>query len=348
MVNVLPRWRGFNLLDMYVYEEGRERICAGDLVPPPGVGGNLFGGGEGDFREEEFRWMGEWGFDFVRVPMDYRYWTEYVAGGGWRLRENVMGRIDRVVEMGGKYGLHVSLSFHRAPGYCVNPPAEAKSLWTDLGMQGMFAAQWRAFAERYKGVSSERLSFDLVNEPPAVGVMGFLGGSGMTRGAHERVIRGAVGAIRAVDGERLIMVNGLNYGTEVVEEIVDLSGVGQSCRMYGPFGISHYEAPWVKYVWWKKPVWPGADHFGRWGALARSGVGVHCGEGGFFSRTPHEVGLAWMRDAFEILKGEGIGWALWNLRGGFGVLDSERSDVQYADWHGHKLDVQMLELLRKS
>ena len=42
-----------------------------------------------------------------------------------------------------------------------------------------------------------------------------------------------------------------------------------------------------------------------------------------------------------------VPWALWNLRGSFGVLDSSRKDVTYEDFRGHKLDRKMLELLQK-
>jgi endoglucanase len=41
-----------------------------------------------------------------------------------------------------------------------------------------------------------------------------------------------------------------------------------------------------------------------------------------------------------------FGWALWNFRGSFGILDSGRADVQYEEGHGHKLDRTMLELLQ--
>ncbi|MND04790.1 hypothetical protein D3C83_252200 [compost metagenome] len=46
----------------------------------------------------------------------------------------------------------------------------------------------------------------------------------------------------------------------------------------------------------------------------------------------------------------GIGFALWDFLGQskFGILDSERADVDYEDWHGHKLDRKMLELLQRS
>ena len=38
---------------------------------------------------------------------------------------------------------------------------------------------------------------------------------------------------------------------------------------------------------------------------------------------------------------------MWNFRGSFGVLDSGRADVAYEDFHGHKLDRKMLDVLLK-
>ena len=83
-----------------------------------------------------------------------------------------------------------------------------------------------------------------------------------------------------------------------------------------------------------------------WGWLVRQGVGVHCGEAGCFNRTPHEVFLRWMCDVLDILKSHQIGWALWNFRGSFGVVDSEREDADYADFMGHKVDRKLLTLLQ--
>jgi len=61
-----------------------------------------------------------------------------------------------------------------------------------------------------------------------------------------------------------------------------------------------------------------------------------------------EEPLAWMGDYLALWKEAGWGWALWNLRGDFGILDSNRADVRYEDYKGHKLDRKMLELLRSS
>jgi endoglucanase len=54
-----------------------------------------------------------------------------------------------------------------------------------------------------------------------------------------------------------------------------------------------------------------------------------------------------MKDVLGLWKEAGWGWSLWNFRGDFGVLDSKRKDVAYEELRGHKLDRQMLELLRE-
>ena len=83
-----------------------------------------------------------------------------------------------------------------------------------------------------------------------------------------------------------------------------------------------------------------------WKELEDRGVGVMVGEFGSHNRTPHDVVLRWMRDCLANWKDAGWGWALWNFRGSFGILDSGRSDVAYESWRGHKLDRAMLEVLQ--
>ena len=38
---------------------------------------------------------------------------------------------------------------------------------------------------------------------------------------------------------------------------------------------------------------------------------------------------------------------MWNFRDGFGILDSGREDVKYEDFKGHKLDREVLEILKE-
>ena len=89
------------------------------------------------------------------------------------------------------------------------------------------------------------------------------------------------------------------------------------------------------------------DRIEPWKKLQAKGVGVMVGEWGAYNRTPHKVVLAWARDLLSLWKEAGWGWALWNFRGSFGILDSDRSDVAYEEFQGHKLDRKLLELLQQ-
>jgi len=185
-------------------------------------------------------------------------------------------------------------------------------------------------------------------------------GQGRVCGGRRQSAAGTVAAIREVAPERLIIADGARWAKTPCPELGDL-GIAQSCRGYRPRGISHYNAPNEKRKF-PLPTWPGAvetpdgpggerkrleEHYEPWAALARQGVGVHCGKCGAFNYTPHDPFLRWLRDVLDILTTYGIGYALWNFRGPLGVMDSDRQDVAYENWHGHKLDRKLLELLRE-
>ncbi len=465
----LPRWRGFNLHEPY--------------------------------SEWDLDFITEWGFDFIRLPIEYSTWT--TSPGVYN--EQSLKKYDQVITWARARGIHVNLCLYRAPGYCVSEPKEPLDLWAD-GSGGdnarqQFAAQWKMFAERYRGIPAAELSFNLVNEPPDI-----------PGEKYARSLGHAVAAIREKDADRLIIADGLAWGGKPVPELVALK-VAQSTRGYLPFQISHYRSPWFQDAdTWPVPTWPmllnqylygdakaelkkplilktdfpesrqlsitvaqvsgSAELFikangkivwqkvfkpgpgsgeweksvfdpqwqiylgtynkeysvtipvetreiqievGRgdwltfsairikpfpgvstnevivnpadtnWGVLQQTyivdhkgvlspinghyfcnretlwsdyvcpwksfstkyGIGIFIGEWGAYSQTPHDVTLHWMKDCLDNWRQAGIGWALWDLRGSFGVLDSERSDVAYENYQNHKLDRKMLELLRQ-
>jgi endoglucanase len=320
----LPRWRGFNLMEMFQVAGSRR------------------------FRERDFAEIAELGFDFVRLPLDYRCWTD---PGDWtESREEPLRWIDEAIGFGRAHHLHVQLNFHRAPGYSVSSPPEPKSLWTDAEAQDVCALHWGRFARRYRGLPSREVSFNLLNEPAQV-----------ASGPHKEVVTRLVRAIREHDPDRLIVCDGRDWGQTPPSELVGL-GVAAATRGYAPFHLTHYRAGWVEGSdRWREPTYPLSeggttwdkrtlrqDRVEPWTALQRQGVGVMVGEFGAFNHTPHDVVLRWMRDCLENWKAAGWGWALWNYRGGFGILDSGRDDVSYEDWRGHRLDRAMLELLQSS
>ncbi|HEY6073834.1 MAG TPA: cellulase family glycosylhydrolase [Anaerolineales bacterium] len=474
----LPRWRGFNLLEKF-----RANVPERDRP----------------YEEWDFDVIAEWGFDFVRLPLDYRIWT--ISPGVYK--EEPLREIDQAVSWAQARGIHVNVAFHWAPGYRVGLPRgrEPFDLWGDDPASDearrQFAAQWRMFAQRYRGIPPEQLSFNLVNEPPNI-----------SGAKYFMVAAAAVEAIRTEDPARLIIADGSATAGRPVPELNRLR-VGQSTRGYAPFSLTHYRASWAAGSnQWPVPTWPmvlinpylygemktalqsplilrvsipeavsliirvnvvttqatlrvrtdGATAFeksfmpgpgqgewkeskysSQWGSyqavydreyearvpagireiaieitsgdwmtisevrlgpfsrppqeiilrpndqtwgvkqgevivnpdgtlsggriydrarlwadlepwrkFAESGVGVHVGEWGAYNQTPHDVTLAWMTDYLDNLKRVGFGWALWQLRGDFGVMDSGRSDVAYESFRGHKLDRKMLEILLRA
>jgi endoglucanase len=201
------------------------------------------------------------------------------------------------------------------------------------------------------------------------------------------VVRRVVKAIRNVDPDRLIISDGLWWGRDPVFELADLniaqSTRGYEPMQITHYRASWVEGTDK----WPVPTWPlvpepstesrylskemnqyylktlsklnmSADMtwnkdriklqmIDPWKKLQSKGVGVHVGEFGAFSMTPHDVVLAWMHDLMGQWKAAGWGWAMWNFRGGFGILDSERADVKYEEFKGHKLDRKMLELIKE-
>ncbi len=469
----LPRWRGFNLLEKFHKSRGNHA-----------------------FVEKDFRLISELGFNFVRLPMDYRLW---IRNSDWELfDEDVLGEIDEAVEFGRRYGVHVCLNFHRAPGYTVARPREKTDLWTDAETQRVCARHWATFARRYRNIPNERLSFNLFNEP-----------SHVDEGIYVGVVSKIVAAIRAEDPKRLIISDGLEWGRKPCMGLLPLK-LAQMTRGYEPGALTHHKASWVSAsmdapapTWpvvtangmlfgpvkkelsapfviegpfaqqcglrmhlkvvsqratlvvkadgqavlekafecgpgegeWKEPVFkkqwniyqnvydrdyaatipagtkqvtleltegdwitlseiavagePGgeeqvlalANKYGKapgkvryapdapggpflaevtsdrktlwqqmivpWQAAREQGIGVMVGEWGSYNKTPHDVVLRWAEDCLKNWQEAGWGWALWNLRGSFGILDSGREDVEYEKWEGHHLDRKFLELLQR-
>jgi len=313
--------------------------------------------------------MVDWGFDFVRLPLAYPRYVEYDRTSHIRpaevckINEQEVDRIEAFVRKAQDQGLHVSLNLHRAPGYCINAGFyEPYDLWKSKEAQEAFVFHWAMWAKRFESVPASKISFDLLNEPALRSDMNdqHATKSPIPGDLYRTVAKGAVEAIRAANPGHLVIADGNRVGNLVTPELKDLN-IAQSCRGYFPGYISHYKAPWANKDPERcpTPVWPGTmngEPFGKarletyyqpWVELAKAGVGVHCGECGCWNKTPHEVFLAWFEDVLDILTASDIGYALWNFRGDFGILDSRREDVDYQDWRGHKLDGKLLELLKR-
>jgi aryl-phospho-beta-D-glucosidase BglC (GH1 family) len=449
------------------------------------------------FPEKEFSVIHDLGFNFVRLPLDYR---TYTLAGNWDVfTEAQLLKIDQAVEWGKKYNVHVCINLHRAPGYCVNaadnlPASQQLNLWTDSVAQKAFVNHWLMFANRYKNISPEKLSFNLVNEP-----------SDVTEEVYVSVMKKAIQAIHNISPNRVVFVDGLDYGGKILLSLKDEPNIAQAIHCYSPFTLTHYKASWVDGSSdWPVPQWPmlwvsnflygpyktefksplviqgnfpqgtqvivnvlqvsiestlqikagtkivltkkfvcGADlgtDFSKivntqWGyqnisnkdfaaTLAASAtsltfenvsgdwmtinsisikqgdviktyslsdntwgrkqetykmdengvlktpdgydllpfkdyrntvslanqnnIPIMVQEFGVHNQTPHKVTVDFLADLTAFFRQNNLGWALWNLTGSFGILNSSRTDCTYESFQGYKLDRLMLDALTKS
>ena len=118
--NNLPRWKGFNLLNYF--------------------NPMINGGGRTKTTEEDLKWMADWGFDFVRLPMAYPRFIQFdpsidiTPEDVYNIDDKEVDNVQKLIELANKYGLHVSLNLHRAPGFCVNAGFnEPYNLWRFTG-----------------------------------------------------------------------------------------------------------------------------------------------------------------------------------------------------------------------
>lgn len=301
--------------------------------------------------ENALDFLARQGFDFVRLPLNYWYWTRdfnYYAPD-----EKVLAFIDRYVQACRQRGLHVNLNLHRAPGYCCNDNhLEKHNLWKDAAGQDAFVWLWQHFATRYQDVPSADLSFDLLNEPPGIRVYG------MNRKNHAAIMRRTAAAIRAVTPQREIVIDGLGWGNIAMPELADLGAV-HSTRGYQPMPVSHYQATWwsdwqrapaPKYpgVRWARRTWNRKaleKHYAPWRKLEAQGVRVHIGEFGCYNKTPNDVALRWFADLLGLFGEYGWGYSMWNFEGAFGVVNHGRPGAVYEDYEGYKVDRALLNLL---
>ena len=324
------RWRGANLLGLF-------RAPTEGLAPDPRV--------DGLFHAWEFEALEEWGFNFARLPLDYRALT---TGDDWtNLDEEKLARLDEALELGRRHGVHVQIAMHRLPGYCILDQTEPFPLGTSPVAQDAARRLWRALARRWRGVPNERLSFNLLNEPTR-----------HTSGPNYLpLVRALLGAVRAEDPERFVVVDGNDCASRPLPELYGLPAVGQAFRGYAPHEVTHWGAPGdrdgpAEPPTWpprpgSRPLWMPEDALGLYRAALDAGEFCMVGEFGCRNAVPHAVALAWMEHCLRRWEEANLGWAIWNLRGVFGLLDSGRADVAYENWRGHALDRAMLDLLRR-
>ncbi|MFG6503274.1 glycoside hydrolase family 5 protein [Microbacterium sp. P05] len=157
------------------------------------------------FTDADARFLQTLGLNSVRIPLNYRHFEDDAEP--FVIRSEAFDRLDRVVETCARYGIYVILDLHALPGaqnqhWHSDNPTQWASFWSQRGFQDRVVHLWERIAEHYCG-NAAVAGYNPVNEPGD---------------AHGEAIgpfyRRLEAAIRAVDPEHILFLDGNRYSTQ--------------------------------------------------------------------------------------------------------------------------------------
>jgi len=302
---------------------------------------------------DDIRRISDWGFDHIRLPVDYKV-LEGDAGPDV-YPDSGFVYLDRCLSWCQDAGMRVIFDVHRAPGYSFTNTLEAErteenTLFSDPSCRARFIHLWEVLARRYAGAAEDVLAFELLNE------IVLADGSAWNETAQQTVRR-----IREIEPERLIIIGGNNYGA--VDELVNIrvnpdSNLLYTFHFYEPLAVTHQKAYWVVEMekYGRTISYPGEvgdlaefiaaeypEHINRYKNsfgrklnrdflsemleparqfIADRGEPVYCGEFGVIDRAPGQTRINWTRDYIDVLNELKIGYAYWTYKQmDFGLVD---------------------------
>jgi hypothetical protein len=82
--------------------------------------------------------------------------------------------------------------------------------------------------------------------------------------------------------------------------------------------------------------------------VEKRGAAIHIGELGCFKQTPNDIAIRWFTDLLDVLKEFRWGYALWNFRGPFGIIEHGRPGTKIELLAGYHVDRVLLDLMLQS
>ncbi len=246
--------------------------------------------------EEDVRFIKAAGFNTVRVPLNWRLLTEpgdeaadrYEAAG-WPL-------LDRLVQWCRDSGLRVIVDLHAAPGGQTgvnhdDGPGFPLTFYVPQNRQRTIAL-WQKLAARYQAETAV-LGYDLLNEPisPYSDVE-------YLNPQLEPLYRDIVAAIRSVDQNHVVLLEGAQWGTNFA--VFDRPFDSNAVYTYHKFWINPTRDGLQSYL----------DFSNRWN------IPVFIGETGEFNN-------GWNDKFHRLQERFGLGWCFWPYKN----LDSDLSVV---------------------
>lgn len=286
--------------------------------------------------------MAKLGFDNVRLSIDPAP-LETAPLGPDGMNDEFLSRLDKAVDTMLADGLAVQIDIHPEESY-------KQAVRTDDGAVDRFVSLWRKLAAHYANRDPERVFFEVMNEPEVhdanrwAGILSRAAAAIRKAAPRNTIIASGANWSDILD---LLALHPLPDGNVIY-----------NFHFYEPHEFTHQGATWGE-SWWHfthnipypptaqsmaeslkevpDPVdryklesywldhWDGLHIQGLMdeaGAWARANhVPLICNEfGAYREHMQPESRMRWIHDVRTALERDGIGWTMWDYRGGFGVV----------------------------
>lgn len=332
---------------------------------PAGFPG-LYGHMETFLGSLDFVRIAGWGFDHVRLPIDYfNFFDRHTLAPD----PKAFALLDKALDTIAATGLRVILDLHKCPGHDFHlGTMEAQPFFTDANCRRDAKRVWSVLAERYG--SRPDILLELLNEPVAPDAATW----NAIKDELFHHVRSAAPKAPIVVGSNL-----WNNPAEFAQLTpLDDDNVLYSFHSYQPVSFTHQFAAWIADPFFHtRRSWPGEyappaesdrsrlplEH-GTWNrdrlrqtvenALnfrERHQVPVACNEFGVYVQVERASQLAWITDFTAILREADVGFSYWNYKNlDFGIIsrgESLHNDLpQYNN--PDRLDAELLALLSRA
>jgi endoglucanase len=285
------------------------------------------------------------GFDNVRLPIDPAPLEKYPRAADG-LNAEFMGRLDRAVDAILADGLAVQIDLQPEDGY-------KQQLRSSDDAVDRLVMLWRKLAAHYAGRDPNRVFFEILNEPEVTdpyrwaGIQARLAAAIRQAAPNNTIIASGANYANLPD---LLALQPLADGNVIY-----------NFHFYEPHEFTHQGANWGL-SWWSYTHgipyppddaamqvlidqvpdlpdryqlenywldrWDGGhirrliDEAATWARL--NNVPLICNEFGVYRNNSDPVSRSnWLHDVRTALESDGIGWAMWDFRGSFGVVTKQ-------------------------
>jgi endoglucanase len=180
------------------------------------------------FDDDDARFLADCGLTALRLPVNYRHFEE--DSRPFQIRTDGFRHLDRVIDLCAARGIYSIVDLHALPGYQnqrwhSDNPTHVASFWTHPHFQDRVVHLWEAFADHYKD-NPWVAGYNPINEPAddSRRVVGPF---------YERL----VSAIRAVDPQHTVFLDGNTYSTEFDVFTREFENVVYACHDYAAPGL---------------------------------------------------------------------------------------------------------------